>query len=513
MPLSAVLEEISPHTARDGQIKNRKGVLAISGRFSKDAGIEPASVSVDLASCILLESGHQPNLLPYAGVWRKVFLLTEFAKAAKGQEIQALPVFGFADYNIATANLLVQNRMPDTTRNGFRKIGWPIRTEDKWKRFDALEKPDDESFETHIQEIRQTYTTNAKRARMPPADVQSNLESITTILEDCYGRAKNYADFNAFTFARICADLLGLNVPFFRYSDVQKEGVFVEETRRLVTRTGEFNDACNASLEKRGLEDLGSVEDHFFPLWQHCSCGGKVTLSMQEDIKPNGRCPVCDAMHWLDFGAEGEKLDDAYADLAPTAMARNLIFAEGLGTDLFVSGAGGGLRYGAIANDAADALDFKKPQTLAWTGADHYLGVAHLAALTGLARALDASLQELSSTAVQDLVEARKETLRQELATLPKDDKKARQKIEGARTNIDTQQAIAVKVFEVVPSAADLYANVGGTATVDAWKDALVTSTPSMDEFIVIKADLAYPHDGDVTYTAMKNALGLGDVP
>ncbi len=507
MPLSSVLEGIASHTAREGQIKNREGVLIISERFSVDAGIEPAHVPEDVSSCILLESGHQPNLLPYAGVFRKVFLLAEIAKAAGDNGRQALPVFGFADYNIATANLLVQNRIPDTTREGFRKIGWPIRKEDKWKRFDALEKPAGDAFDSHIQEVRESYKTNAKRARMPPDGIRGSLDDLTAILEDCHKRADNYADFNAYTFAHICTDLLGLNVRFFRYSDVQMEGIFVDETRRLVTRTGDFNDACNASLEKRGLEELGAVEEHFFPLWHHCSCGGKVTLSLQEPVKPNGRCPVCDAMHWLDFGAEGEKLDDAYAALAPTAMARNLVFAEGLGTDLFISGAGGGLRYGAIANDAADALGFRKPRTLAWRGGDRYLGVAHLASLAGLAKALGAPIEGLPSHPVDPLVDTRKKALQKELAELSEDDKKARQKLEGALTNIDTQRAITEKVFDVVPSAADVYANVGGKASVEAWRDVLAGAAPSIEEFIVIEADITYPQDGFVSYDAVKRAL------
>ncbi len=477
------------------QAANLRGLADIGDRFHRECGIG----EYNSTGTLVIESGHQPNFMPHAGVWRKVFLLDRLARSAP----DTIAVFGFADYNISTAPILHHGRVPDHSRDGFVRTGFSIGGGDRWKRFDSLPKPERQALDRQLQDIRSMYERNARLAGADWGGISGNIAGLNSILGDCHGRAKTFADMNAFFFARVCTELLGLRVLFFRYSDVQRENLFAEAAWRLAERSGEFASACNSSVEKRGLAgELGRAEDYFFPFWLHCGCGGKVTLSLHGGLV-QGRCPVCEKGHGFalaDFRAH-------YPDLAPTAVARNLVFSEGLCTTLFVSGSGGGLRYGAVANDAADALGVHKPATLAWRGRDFYLGAAHKVALDSLAKALGVSAHQLLESDAPALVSARRRELDSHLHGAPDSDKKARQRIEGQLRNIETQTSIASAVYSTMPSAYDVYANVGAEEAVKAWDDALACREPDDGEFITLTQDIVYHPDAPAAYeriTALK---------
>ena len=96
-------------------------------------------------------------------------------------------------------------------------------------------------------------------------------------------------------------------------------------------------------------------------------------------------------------------------------MARNLVFSQGLKTDIFISGAGGGLRYGAVAFDASDELGFHKPVTLAWKGREYYLGAGQNASLTGLLNASDIKYEDLSNTDLDTKIRGKLFSLKSEM--------------------------------------------------------------------------------------------------
>ncbi|MFC2162153.1 hypothetical protein ACFLRF_00595 [Candidatus Altiarchaeota archaeon] len=479
----------SYHSLTEGQAGNLEGIGRISKRFHEEAGISP--VDPELSDVIVLESGHQPNFLPYSGVWKKAFLLHHVAERLRSDGHKVMPVFGFADYNLSTASLLYQNKLPDSNKDGYRKIGFHVEKKDKWKRFNRLPEPD--GLEGFISDLRKHYKGNAKRARVPWENIKGNADEFIGLLEDAHKRAGSFADFNAMFIASILTGM-GLELSFFKYTHVQAEAIFLEETRDLAVRTAEYNRACNGSLVKRGLEDLGVVEDYFFPLWHHCDCGGKVSLSMLDDIC-QGRCPVCDKGSRLEFGKDCENLERYYKDVAPTAIARNLIFSQGLGTTLFISGTGGGLRYGQIANDASDAMGYHKPVTAAWRGKDYYVGVSQAACLNDLGKALDVPADKMGGD-LKMQVQARRQSLENMMAGVPEEERKTMQKYKGMMKNIDTRLNITSQIFKVVPSATDLFINFGLEGSRNAWADALCKLRIEDGEFKLILADSNY---GSVT--------------
>ncbi|MFH0862724.1 MAG: hypothetical protein V1875_06830 [Candidatus Altiarchaeota archaeon] len=470
------------------QETNLRGIREISREFHHRCGIPPADSDISTSS-LVLESGHQPNFLPHSGVFRKVYLLDWFAKKLQARGADAVPLFGFADYNLSTANLLNQNRIPETNRDGFYKIGFPLGQKDRWKRFDKVPKPDSSALQKQLTAIRASYERNCKRAKLPFEPVSKNLQTLASLMEDAHRRADSFAAFNAYTIAKTCTDLLGLKVAFFAYSDVQEGNLLIEAAQRLATRHQDYNKACNESVRKRGLEaELGVAEEHFFPFWLHCECGGKTTLNVRNG-QVEGKCPLCGTHHML----SQSEFTANYPLMAPTAIARNIIFSEGLGTTLFMSGSGGGLRYGAVANDVSDAMGFRKPITLSWSGADRYLGAARQAALADLSAALSATRDEMASISLSSLAESRRKEL-QLLLDGAKDDKKKWQTYSGQIKNIETQMNTAAGIFTLTPSFLDVYVNNAADIPV-AWKTALESSEAQTGEFAKIKADIKYYSD------------------
>jgi hypothetical protein len=485
------------------QAANRKGIVEIGRDFDMACGLKSHAKAEHCQEAVLLESGHQPNFFPHSGVWRKIFLLDRFTKMLEAEGCNALPVFGFADYNISTAQLLCQSRLPDTNREGYRNIGFKVKEADRFRRFDCVEKPDEAKLKKQLLEIASMYELNSKKARIPYERIARNVDRLSEVILDAHRRASSYADFNAFVIAKVCTELLDLKVIFFRYSDVQRKSIFLHETERLAAKTGEYNKACNEAVKRRGLQDeLGQAEDSFFPLWLHCGCGGKVTLSLSDGMC-QGRCPVCDSSHRITMG----NIREHYPDLAPTAMARNIIFSEGLGTILFISGSGGGLKYGRIANDVSDAEGFQKPLTLAWKAHDRYLGVSHASAVSDLAISLGTRIEDLDRGDINAVIEARRRTLQAALDETPKSDKRSVQRIHGHLKSLDTQSRIASNVFKVVPSAFDVFANAGFDVTLGSWDAALEHAQVDAGEFIIITGDLEYGQDVSAVFRAMEGLL------
>ncbi|HEC57301.1 MAG TPA: hypothetical protein ENI32_05405 [Candidatus Syntrophoarchaeum butanivorans] len=125
---------------------------------------------------------------------------------------------------------------------------------------------------------------------------------------------------------------------FFRYSDVQRAGIFMEEWEKIISELKRYNRLHNETIKRRGLDEIGYSDENSVPFWYHCECGGKVPLSVVDTGSPvcEGRCPACGCGHKLRL----EELKNLFERMSPNAVTRNLVFSEGLGTDLFISGAG-----------------------------------------------------------------------------------------------------------------------------------------------------------------------------
>lgn len=471
----ALLEKSPPITAR--QQANLRKIIRISEKFHRDAGIpQPPKAGAEIAAdTIVLESGHQPNFLPHAGVFKKAFLIDYIKRALEARGRRCIAVFGFADYNLATASLLYKNRVPALSRTGFHKVGFQPRKEDKWKAFSRVAKPKENDFSAELKIMHDFYENSAMMARFPEEEIKQNLQKLEDLMRDAYAKAKNFPDMNAFMIARICQSL-GVRVRFFRYTDMQQERVLINECKDVIERLPEFNRAYMESIRKEKV-DINYSEDSI-PFWLTCGCGGITELSGSPG-SCSGKCASCGKEHSIDLAKD---LERSFPQMSMNAVARNVIVASGLGCALYVSGSGGGLEYGKVSDRITDTLHLRKPVTLAWKGTDLRFGMLHFLVLRDFIKSLHLGME-----------------LSDEPGRLPGSAKAIIAKSQGAKKeNMERKAAAAAVAFSVSPSIADfmVFGNAGKDMA-GSWEESLMKA-PILREgaFYIAKSDTI--HEGKV---------------
>ena len=101
------------------------------------------------------------------------------------------------------------------------------------------------------------------------------------ILGKSYDLAENFAELNAFIFAKICDEIFDIHPMFFFYSDMQKKKLFVDESQKILQNVSMFNQMYNRVIKENGVP-YPQVAEHHVPFWYHCDCGGKVNLYFED---------------------------------------------------------------------------------------------------------------------------------------------------------------------------------------------------------------------------------------
>ena len=210
-----------------------------------------------------------------------------------------------------------------------------------------------------------------------------------------------------------------------------------------------------------------------------------------------GKCKVCNEEHYLlEPMAEFE-------NLSPRAVPRNLIFSEGLGTSIFVSGSGGGVRYGAVAMEIAKLIKFRYPLTFVWKSKDYYIGQAHRKILEDLKKLMGLKNAEISTKnlALMRLTEFR-EKLAKQFSFDP-------QRNFGKYKFSETLLKIAANVFSVVPSMLDILATYDASVIIKKWNEALIFAEVNFSKFIEIKGDIEYSKNAKNVYESVSHLYNM----
>jgi hypothetical protein len=499
-----VSEQVDTHTiVTKNQQKNLDSLIRISHTFHSDAGIRSGSEIPVSEKLLVLESGHQPNFLPYPGVWKKVFMLQRISGHLRTKDCDALALFGFADQNLSTAKLLYENKVPAVNKQGNIKFGFKIRESEKWKRFNTIKKPSEDDWEQELHRLKNYYTHYLPKGNTSSDSLTHNIDTLTEIMEMCYSRADNMADLNAFIFARICQDLFDIHVHFFRYSDVQQECVFREEWKRILDSVPIYSLVYNKIIHENNI-NLAPLPSGFVPFWYHCSCGAKVMLLTDSVSCGKGICPECSTEFSFPLFSEGTCLADLMQDMGLSAVARNIVFSEGLGTRLFVSGSGGGLRYGRVANEISRILSFHIPVTLAWQSHDYYIGVVHKAALKDALNFFNLTFQDLTTGSFDERIIRYRRSLQEHIEILKHtpEHKKEMAKFSGLYRNTSTQINIIKKTFSTIPSILDLLVNFPASSIISQWDHAMNSaSRENTADRVLLKRDICYRQDTERDFT------------
>ena len=504
------------------QRENIGKMLALSRSFERTVGLPQAPIPGILSpETVILESGHQPNFLPHCGTWKKAFLLDRIRRELSSKDIPVIAFFGFADRNLSTAKLLVRNHIPLPNKEGARAIGFGIPESARLKEFCTLPKPPNEIWEKEMERIRQHYLTAVKNSGITPARFKLQFQTIEEILWESYNRSETFADLNCHIFARISSDIFGINIHFFRYSAVQKEGLFLEESRRLLANLALYNREYNQVITDKGLKIPRVPSPGSFPFWYMCSCGTKLDVTIDDTHTARVVCPSCGNEYLLDFGQDFSLLAEYYCRMDFQAVSRDVVLSEGLGDSLFIPGCGGSAAYGEISRRIADRIGFHHSNLLSWKSRDYYLGMNHTIALNGLLKTSGSSFQELTSSAFRGNLERTIIILSENvsLAESASVDKREILRLKNQVRNLTNLRSTVQKMFSLTPSVLDVLVNVGGPEMTRQWDDSLSCGVVCCKgEGYLLVSDVIYasgicpevsPKNIPVVYRSMQNLGGF----
>jgi len=486
------------HSLNVFQQENLRDLIAISRTFSSEAGIPGSLCDVIGSGSIVLESGHQPNFLPYSGVWKKAFLLDSIRKELTECGKDAIAVFGFSDHILSTASYLFQNQIPAYKKQGKENIGFKIPEKDRWRCFHYLSKPTEEQFHREIEKIKRIYSDNIRHLNTMEDALKHRMDDILELLSDCYHLAPSFADFNAFFFSRMCTDVFDLHLHFFRYSDVFEHGLLMNESKKILSHPDVYISNLEAAIAKTGSAST-PLWENAMPFWYHCDCGGKIHLSGSNPSDVRCTCPVCNKNHLLSLGPNLDSLGNYYSRMSPNAIARNVIFSEGFGTNLFISGTGGSLKYGQVADAMSIEMGFHRPLTLAWRSADMYLGAVHNRAIQELIKTFRLKITDLLENRMNEKIKECRGALERKMKEMEhtSQDKKAIQKFRGKYLNSLVQAETVRNVFAETPSFLDILMTFESTQISEKWRDTLQkVDIGSEGYWLSVQGDVLYPYKG-----------------
>ncbi|MGB8308364.1 MAG: hypothetical protein WCE65_00875 [Methanoregula sp.] len=461
------------------QIENVTRLKKISDHFNKRMGL-PSDPSEKITSdTVILESGHQPNFLPHCGTWKKAFLLDRIYRKLQEKGIPAIAFFGLADQNQSTARLLSRNSIPDFNKKGSLVIGFRIKEPDKYTGFASQKKPDRDEWEKEMSQIKTHYQDMLTRADPVDRRIQPQLETLMEIIEDCYEKAETFADLNSRIFTRISHDILELKLSFFSYYDLQRENLFLEESRRLLDNFQDYSRIYNNTVVQEKL-DIPVIEPTELPLWYHCTCGRKLSPLLKESMTAEAVCPTSNCHHRLSFEKGFHDLKNYYANMDFRAVSREIIISEAIGNSLYISGSGGSLIYGRISRQIADALAFHRPLTAYWRSDDNYLGLSHVIVLKEMMKLFSLKIDDVENSNLAEKTKNVIKSVELDLETAAADvpDKKTRE-IFNLKRRLNSLTMVlnsANQIFSSPPSAFDVIVSTKPETITGLWDSALNTA-------------------------------------
>ena len=485
------------HHIQQKQLENATRLMGISKKFLKNAKINQEDISISSERTIILESGHQPNFHPHAGTWKKAFLLADIQKKLMVDGNNSLAFFGFPDRNISTARLLSRNQIPALNKKGVEAIGFRISETDRLKPFCNVQKPSPELWQKEMENIERFYSEIFNKFPDKNIVSKTQLNQILEIMWNSYDLADNFAELNAFIFAKICHEILDINLWFFLYSDIQKQRLFIDESKKICQNVNAFNKIYNRVIKEKGL-DISPVVDSHVPFWYQCECGGKINIFLKDSGSCEGICPVCKKEHHLLFDDGFENLKKYYDKMDFNAVSRNIVMAESLGDTIFLSGMGGSLQYGAIADQISQELKFHYPITLAWQSKDYYLGMTKALAIQELTKIFsvpfrglfDPELNKNISQCINMVVKKCHD------AQNAKEDYRSINLIVGMRNQSKNWPIITKNVFSNNPSFFDILVNQNFSLITNQWAGSLNDADISnCGWYYKLKANVTYTDD------------------
>ena len=332
---------------------------------------------------IILETAHQPNFLPYSGIFKKAVLLEHIARDLEKYGHSAVCLFSIVDTDFSDDEWFASNRFPHLSKSGYLKVGIKIAKKDRKKCMYAIQKPSQDTWENITESFNAHYDNYLKElerefSKQNISGFKQNIEipfqekrdDLLDLLEQSYQKAENFADMNAIFLSNVINDLMNCSTMFFKYSDGLN--AFEEPFSRLLYHNIDYIKLYNRFATQFELE---KIQEIYAPFWYHCnSCEGKVPLQ-QKGNKLEGTCLSCKEQYIFDFESkESPYLRGIIDRISPRAIPRHYITFDGIGVSFYAGGHAGTL-YTSIAEKIAETLHFRFPPIFTWFNKDYYTGV------------------------------------------------------------------------------------------------------------------------------------------
>ncbi len=458
---------------------------------------------------ILLETAHQPNFLPYSGIFKKTILLEHIAQHLEKQGHSVVCLFSVVDTDFADDEWFASNRFPHLSKSGYLKVGLKIAKKDRKKCMYAIQKPSQETWENIVKYIQTHYETCLRElerefSSQNISDFKQNIEipfqkkwgDLVDLLEEAYQNAENFADMNAIILSKIINDLMNCSIVFFKYSDGLS--AFEESFSRLLSCSTDYITLYNRFADQYNLDKI--LKD-YAPFWYHCkSCEGKVPLQ-QRGNQLEEKCLSCKTLYSYDFeNQENPNLSGIAKRISPRAIPRHYITFDGLGVSFYAGGQAGSL-YTSIAEKIAEIIDFRFPPIFTWFNKDYYTGVLQFNAYNQIHRVLKLNsynqfllkydelntqiireVEELNhqiesweskkSSLKNDLGKSENESIRNQIISnlreISNNEKKLKTKIQQTEHKITVLNNSA-RSFRIYPSIIDYLVNMDALSIAEQW--------------------------------------------
>ena len=486
--------------------------------FHEECGTLTPSVKKSLedlkdGNCIVLMTAHQPNFFPYSGVLRKAtlnFLLGKKLEESLG--ISVVNFFGIADQDFTDDKWVRSCQLPAVERSEgiksleaklpenimLNKTAKPASDSlSKWKA--EIEKWIDDATRS-VNRLLGTTGLAKQFKNVSSKELHRNLESFWDIVEGCYNRCGNFADFNAFLLSKIVNEVWEYDTLFSRFSENQQ--AFCQDFNFLLSHFGEYSNLLRQADEirkKANEAGISNQESELVPFWYHCDCGGKAKLHAKIEgsfVAGEGICSNCGHQYFLNFGTSNHPDTSPVASrVSLRAISMNLVFFRGLAPICYIGGTGGA-GYLREAQHVAKGLSILFPPIVVWRPHDRYLGVGQMEALLELRRICDklgvGSLSEASellqsrifeTRTILDSYEIKRRQIEEKLKESPNDQKlKEELKLNSiCRTRTERSSSLSVATHELrtlqntvravslMPCVLDYAINIGLRETSNQW--------------------------------------------
>jgi hypothetical protein len=393
--------------------------------FHKDCGTLTPFVQKRLedlrnGKCLILMTAHQPNFFAYGGVLRKATL--NFVLAKTLEEALKVPVvsfFGIADQDFTDDRWVKSALLPDVERRGgmlelrfdlpeklmLNKVAKPSRQIlNGWRT--EIEK----WFNCKLGSIERFSKSFGLEFDWSDNRLAENFEEFWKIVDDAYGRAEVFSDFNAFVMSKVINEAWGYDTLFSRFSECQQ--IFEDEFCFLLSHFEKYSQYTKEAIVDVGNPEEGVYEREYdtIPFWYHCDCGSKARLTAEYQdgfLVGSGECLRCGRKYKMKFGLDNEySLSGIASRISARSLSMPLIFFNGLKVGCYVGGVGG-KEYLCQASLVAKNMGMSFPPVVIWRPKDVYFGVGQLEALMmfrRLSSSFDFSQLPTAKAALEDKI-------------------------------------------------------------------------------------------------------------